>query len=114
MFQPVEMADQLKEYGSFIPGIRPGKKTAEYLETVMIRITFVGAAFLALIALTPQLLALTLALDPGSYLLFFAYNLGGTSILIVVGVILDMTQKLESHLLMRHYDGFVKRSRSRA
>jgi preprotein translocase subunit SecY len=114
MFQPVEMAEQLKEYGSFIPGIRPGKKTAEYLEKVMVRITFVGAAFLALIALTPQLLSMTLSLDPGSYMLFFAYNLGGTSILIVVGVILDIMQKLESHLLMRHYDGFVKRSRHRA
>lgn len=113
MFQPVEMAEQLKEYGSFIPGIRPGKKTAEYLENVMVRVTFVGAAFLALIALTPQLLSLSLSLDPGSYMLFFAYNLGGTSILIIVGVILDVMQKLESHLLMRHYDGFVKRSRNR-
>lgn len=114
MFQPVEMANQLQEYGSFIPGLRPGKITAIYLEKVMVRITFVGAAFLAIIALIPQILALTLSLNPGSMLISFVYNLGGTSILIVVGVILDVIQKLESHLLMRHYDGFVKRGRSRS
>lgn len=113
MFQPDEMAKQLQEYGSFIPGTRPGKNTANYLEKIMIRITFVGAAFLALIALTPQLLTLFLSLDENMYLRFFTYNLGGTSILIVVGVILDVIQKLESHLLMRHYDGFVKKGHSK-
>lgn len=112
MFQPVEMANQLKEYGSFIPGIRPGVKTASYLERVMTRITFVGAAFLALIALTPLIItmALNLQSSPGAS---FVYNLGGTSILIIVGVILDIVQKLESHLLMRHYEGFVKKGRMR-
>lgn len=106
MFQPVEMAEQLKEYGSFIPGIRPGAKTAEHLEKTMLRVTFVGAAFLAFIALFPQLAIMSLELTGITAL--FAYNLGGTSILIVVGVVLEMIQKLESHLLMRHYDGFIK------
>ncbi len=105
MFQPVEMANQLKEYGSFIPGIRPGKKTAEYLEKVMTRITFVGAAFLAAIALLP-ILVIMIAGIQGAGGVGIAYNLGGTSILIIVGVVLDIVQKLESHLLMRHYDGF--------
>lgn len=109
MFQPVEMADQLKEYGSFIPGIRPGQKTAVYLESVMLRITFVGAAFLCFIALLPQLVSMTMDIQGTSR--YFVYNLGGTSILIVVGVVLDMVQKLESHLLVRNYDGFVKPQR---
>lgn len=111
MFQPVEMANQLKEYGSFIPGIRPGPKTAYYLEGVMTRITFVGAAFLALIALLPQLVSLSLDIKGMTRL--FVYNLGGTSVLIVVGVVLDMVQKFESQLLVRHYDGFIKPQRSR-
>ncbi len=112
MFQPVEMANQLKEYGSFIPGIRPGDKTAEYLEKVMTRITFVGSAFLAMIALAPQIITMGLDIkDSGTQA--FVYNLGGTSILIIVGVILDITQKLESHLLMRHYEGFSKKGKMR-
>ena len=111
MFQPSEMANQLKEYGSFIPGIRPGKKTAAYLEKVMVHITFVGAAFLAMIALAPQIISLTMKLQGQQ--VSFVYNLGGTSILIIVGVILDVVQKLESHLLMRHYDGFSKKGRMR-
>ncbi len=111
MFQPVEMANQLKEYGSFIPGIRPGEKTAEYLEHVMTRVTFVGAAFLAIIALIPQ--CVSLGMDLSGAQSSFVLNLGGTSILIVVGVILDVVQKLESHLLMRHYEGFSKKGRMR-
>jgi preprotein translocase subunit SecY len=106
MFQPTEMANQLKEYGSFIPGIRPGENTAQYLEQVMTKITFVGAGFLAIIALIPQIVSLTLGLRGPE--VSFVYNLGGTSILIIVGVILDVVQKLESHLLMRHYEGFTK------
>lgn len=111
MFQPTEMANQLKEYGSFILGIRPGEKTAEYLEGVMTRITFVGAAFLTFIALIPQVSAMLLGLHGANA--GFVYNLGGTSILIVVGVILDVAQKLESHLLTRHYEGFSKNTRMR-
>jgi len=111
MFQPVEMANQLKEYGSFIPGIRPGGKTAEYLEKVMTRITFVGSAFLAIVALAPQLIALGMELKGTE--VSFVYNLGGTSMLIIVGVILDIVQKLESHLLMRHYEGFSKKGKMR-
>jgi preprotein translocase subunit SecY len=111
MFQPTEMANQLKEYGSFIPGIRPGKKTADYLEKVMTRITFVGGAFLAAIALVPVLVVMILGLK-GVGGVGFAYNLGGTSILIIVGVVLDIVQKLESHLLMRHYEGFSGKGKS--
>lgn len=109
MFQPTEMAKQLKEYGSFIPGIRPGKKTSDYLEKVMVRITFVGAAFLAFIALMPIFIIGMLGLK-GLGAVGFAYSLGGTSVLIVVGVVLDLVQKLEAHLLMRHYEGFSGRS----
>ncbi len=106
MFQPSEMANNLKEYGSFIPGIRPGKRTAEYLEKVMIRITLAGGTFLALIAVLPQFI--TTGLFRGTSLpqqvVFF---LGGTSILITVSVALDLVDKLNSHLLMRNYDGFM-------
>jgi preprotein translocase subunit SecY len=112
MFQPKEMANQLKEYGSFIPGIRPGQKTEEYLDKIMMHITFVGAAFLAIIALIPQMMIL--GFDIKSYSMgAFISNMGGTSILIVVGVILDIVQKLESHLLVRNYDGFTKKGRMR-
>ncbi|BBM85598.1 preprotein translocase subunit SecY [Candidatus Uabimicrobium amorphum] len=110
MFQPSEMANNLKENGSFIPGIRPGKKTSEYLEKVMTHVTFVGAAFLALIALTPVFITMSLGLSNMAQV-GFAYNMGGTSILIIVGVVLDLVQKLESHLLMRHYEGFTKGKR---
>ncbi|WP_372368558.1 preprotein translocase subunit SecY [Candidatus Uabimicrobium sp. HlEnr_7] len=110
MFQPTEMANNLKENGSFIPGIRPGKKTSEYLEKVMTHVTFVGAAFLALVALTPVFVTMALGLQSSAQI-GFAYNMGGTSILIIVGVVLDLVQKLESHLLMRHYEGFTKGKR---
>ncbi|MBI3269232.1 MAG: preprotein translocase subunit SecY [Planctomycetes bacterium] len=107
-FQPVEMANQLKEYGSFVPGIRPGRRTAEYLEFIMNRVTLAGATFLCFIALMPDLVAEML--DVGRYITAF---LGGTGILIVVGVGLDMMQKIESHLLMRQYEGFMKKGRVR-
>lgn len=107
MFNPVEMADQMKEHGSFIPGIRPGRRTAEYLEKVMNRITFVGSIYLALIAIFPQLAAAALEVS-----LFLASFLGGVGILIVVGVSLDIVQRVESHLLMRHYEGFLSKDKS--
>jgi preprotein translocase subunit SecY len=107
-FQPVEMSNNLKEHGSFVPGIRPGRKTAEHLEHVMSRVTLVGATFLALIALLPDLMAQILNVDR-----IITAFLGGTGILIVVGVGLDMMQKIESYLLMRQYEGFMKKGRIR-
>ena len=102
------MANDLKEYGSFVPGIRPGRKTAEHLEHVMTRVTLVGATFLCLIALLPDLVAQLLNVDR-----IITSFLGGTGILIVVGVGLDMMQKIESYLLMRQYEGFMKKGRIR-
>lgn len=107
-FNPVELASNMKEHGSFIPGIRPGKKTAEYLEGIMNRITFVGALFLAFIGVFPTIASKAMSID-----LMLAQFLGGTGILIVVGVALDVVQKIESHLLMRHYEGFMKTGRVR-
>ncbi len=108
MFNPVEIATNWKEQGSFIPGIRPGKKTSTYLEQVMNRITFVGAIFLAFIAIVPTEMAAWMGYD-----FTVASFLGGTAILIVVGVALDLVQKVESHLLVRHYEGFMKAGRIR-
>ncbi len=107
-FNPIEMADNLKQSGSFIPGIRPGRRTAEYLEKVMTRITLAGAAFLAVIAILPQLMSSSLGVE--QYITSF---LGGTGILIVVGVALDVVQRIESHLMMRHYEGFVRGAKVR-
>jgi preprotein translocase subunit SecY len=102
-YQPNELAKNLKEYGSFIPGIRPGGATAEYLNFILSRITICGAAFLCLIALLPDALDVFLRVGP-AYLAF----LGGTSILISVSVSIDVAQKIESYLLMHHYSGFIK------
>ncbi len=103
MFQPDEIADNLKEYGSFIPGIRPGKATSEYLSFVLDRVTLAGSAFLAVIAVIPTMVTNSLHVP-----FAITYFLGGTSILIVVGVALDVVDKLNAHLLMRNYDGFMK------
>jgi preprotein translocase subunit SecY len=100
--RPDEIALQLKETGSFVPGIRPGENTSAYLNQILSRITLCGAVFLCLIALLPDLIAAGLRVD--RYLIAF---LGGTGILIVVGVGLDVIQKIESHLLMHHYGGFL-------
>jgi preprotein translocase subunit SecY len=103
-FQPQEIANNLKEYGSFIPGIRPGENTAHYINQILSRITLCGAAFLAIIALVPDLVTVAFSNEMLSrQLLSF---LGGTGILIVVGVGLDVIQKMESYLLLHHYDGF--------
>ncbi|MDI6732728.1 MAG: preprotein translocase subunit SecY [Planctomycetota bacterium] len=107
-FRPVEMSENLKEWGSFIPGIRPGYDTAIYLERIMNRIALVGATFLALVALLPNMASYGLGVD--KYVTSF---LGGTGILIVVGVGLDLMQKIESQLLVREYDGFLKKGRIR-
>jgi preprotein translocase subunit SecY len=101
-FQPKEMANQLRDYGSFIPGLRPGKRTADYLEKVMMRITYVGAAFLCIIAVVPT--AASTAMHIPYQVSQF---LGGTGLLIVVSVALDMIQRIEANLLMRNYGGFL-------
>ncbi len=103
-FQPKEMANQLRDYGSFIPGLRPGKRTADYLEKVMVRITYVGAAFLSLIAVIPT--AISSALEIPWQITAF---LGGTGLLIVVSVALDMVQRIEANLVMRNYGGFLSK-----
>jgi preprotein translocase subunit SecY len=101
-FQPKEMANQLRDYGSFIPGLRPGKRTADYLEKVMMRMTYVGAAFLCAIAVIPTAISGTMNI-PFEITAF----LGGTGLLIVVSVALDMVQRIEANLLMRNYSGFL-------
>lgn len=103
-FQPNEIANNLKEYGSFIPGIRPGENTANYINTILARVTLCGATFLCIIALIPDMVSAGMGSAIQTALLTF---LGGTGILIVVGVSLDITQKMESYLLMHHYSGFV-------
>jgi preprotein translocase subunit SecY len=94
----------MKKYGGFIPGIRPGRKTSEYIDRVLSRITLPGAVFLALIAVLPDILIARFNIP---------FYFGGTSVLIVVGVALDTLQQMESHLLMRHYEGFVKSGKLR-
>lgn len=100
IINPVQMAENLKLNNGFIPGVKPGKKTAEYIDTIMSRITFPGSVLLAIIAVLPAFARL-FGVSMG-----FAQFFGGTSLLIMVGVILDTLQQIESHLLMRHYDGF--------
>lgn len=102
IFKPDDVADNMKKYGGFIPGIRPGAKTADYIEKILDRITLVGAIYLAAISILPETMILWTNVP-----FFF----GGTSLLIVVGVALDTVQQVEAHLLMRHYEGFLKKSR---
>jgi len=102
-FNPKDMANNLKDYGSFIPGHRPGRRTAEYLEKVMVRITYVGAAFLAVVAVIPTIIASFLNID-----FLIASFFGGTGLLIVVSVGLDLVQKIDSHLVMRNYSGLLE------
>ncbi|MBW3542063.1 MAG: preprotein translocase subunit SecY [Planctomycetes bacterium] len=101
-FNPKDMANNLKDYGSFIPGYRPGARTASYLESVMVRITYVGAAFLALVAVIPTIISTSMDVP---YLVASFY--GGTGLLIVVSVSLDLVQKIDSHLTMRNYTGLL-------
>src|SRR6202140_1325437 len=107
-FQPAQIADDLKKYGGYIPGVRPGKPTAEYLDYTMTRLTFAGAIFLTLIAVLPSLLSQGLHV-PQVTAQFF----GGTSLLIIVGVMLDTMRQVETHLIQRHYDGFLRKGRVR-
>jgi preprotein translocase subunit SecY len=103
-FNPTEIADNLKKYGGFIPGIRPGQNTADYLMGVLNRVTLSGSIFLALISIIPDFI---IRIWPEQVPINMAYLFGGTSLLIVVGVALDTLKQIESQLLMRHYDGFL-------
>jgi preprotein translocase subunit SecY len=101
-FNPIEVADNLKKYGGYIPGIRPGKRTSEYIDRVLSRITFGGALYLSLVCVLPEIL----------YRWFdVPFYFGGTGLLIVIGVALDTTTQIETHLVTRHYEGFMKRGR---
>ena len=128
IFNPDDVAENMRKYGGFIPGIRPGKRTAEYIDTILTRITLAGAIYLALIALLPNFLISGFKVAPipfiGEWLdaalpkfitegLNVQFFFGGTSLLIVVGVAMDTVQQVESQLIMRHYDGFMKKTRIR-
>ncbi len=97
-FNPTDVADNMKKYGGFVPGIRPGRQTAEYLDRILTRITLPGALFIAAIALIPSVFLATQDLN---------VPFGGTSILITVGVTLETMKQIESQLMMRHYEGFL-------
>ncbi len=99
VFNPIEQADNMKKYGGFIPGIRPGRQTAEYLDRILTRITLPGALFVAAIALMPNIFLATQNIQQLPF--------GGTSILITVGVMLETMKQIESQLMMRHYEGFL-------
>jgi preprotein translocase subunit SecY len=108
-FNPVQIADDLKKYGGYVPGIRPGRPTAEFLDRTMTRITLAGAVFLTIIAVIPSIMAQKFQI-PWIVASFF----GGTSLLITVGVMLDTMRQVESHLVMRYYDGFLKKGKLRS
>lgn len=107
-FNPVDIANNMKRHGGFVPGIRPGKQTAEYLDFIMTRITLPGAIFLAILAVMPTIISKSMKIP---YLV--ASFFGGTGLLIIVGVMLDTMRQIESHLLTRHYEGFMKRGQVR-
>jgi preprotein translocase subunit SecY len=128
VFNPDDVAENMRKYGGFIPGIRPGKRTAEYIDTILTRITLAGALYLAVIAILPQFLLSGFRVAPipfiGEWLdsmlpkvitegMNVQFFFGGTTILIVVGVAMDTVQQVESQLIMRHYDGFMKKTRIR-
>ncbi len=109
MFKPIQIADDLKKYGGYIPGVRPGEPTAQFLDYIMTRLTLAGAIFLTVLAIVPDLLFFQLDVPQR-----IAYFFGGTGMLITVGVILDTMRQIETFLLQRHYDGFLKKGRIRA
>ena len=108
IFNPKDMADNMKKQGGFIPGVRPGQHTSDYIEYSLTRITLPGAIFLGIIAILPTFVTNIFGIGMN-----FAQFFGGTSVLIMVGVALDFLSKIESYLLMRHYDGFMKSGRIR-
>ena len=105
VLNPVEMAENMKKYGGFIPGRKPGKKTSEYINNVLVRITLPGAAFFAFVAVMPEFMSKWANLP---------FYFGGTGLIIIVGVALDTLQQIESHLVMRHYEGFMKKGKLRS
>ncbi len=128
VFNPNEVADNMRKYGGFIPGIRPGKRTAEYVNTILTRITLVGAIYLAIVAIIPEFMYVGFHVQNIPWIgprldtilpqfitqgLRTNFYFGGTSLLIVVGVAMDTVQQVESQLIMRHYDGFMKKTRIR-
>jgi len=128
VFNPDDVAENMRKYGGFVPGIRPGKRTAEYIDTILARITLAGAVYLAIIALLPNFLISGFKVAPIPYIgdwldaalpkfitegMNVTFFFGGTSLLIVVGVAMDTVQQVESQLIMRHYDGFMKKTRIR-
>jgi preprotein translocase subunit SecY len=128
IFNPDDVAENMRKYGGFVPGIRPGKRTAEYIDTILTRITLVGAIYLALVALLPEFLINGFKVAPIPFIgpqldyytprwitdgLGVTFYFGGTSLLIIVGVAMDTVQQVESQLIMRHYDGFMKKTRIR-
>jgi preprotein translocase subunit SecY len=108
MFKPIQVADDLKKYGGYIPGVRPGEPTAKFLDFIMSRLTLSGAIFLTIIAVMPDVLLFNFNVPQR-----VAYFFGGTGMLITVGVILDTMRQVETFLLQRHYDGFLKKGRVR-
>jgi len=104
IFNPIDLSENLKKQGGFVPGIKPGAKTAEYIDQVVSRITLPGALFLTMIALLPQVIAIWINVP---------FSFGGTSLLIVVGVALDTMAQMQQHLLLRQYDGFMKKGKVR-
>jgi preprotein translocase subunit SecY len=128
IFNPDDVAENMRKYGGFIPGIRPGKRTAEYIDTILTRITLVGAIYLAIVAILPEFLINGFKVAPIPFIgerldsvmprwitdgLGVQFFFGGTSLLIIVGVAMDTVQQIESQLIMRHYDGFMKKTRIR-
>ena len=128
VFNPDDVADNMRKYGGFVPGIRPGKRTAEYIDTIMTRITLVAAIYLAIVCILPEFLISGFKVAPIPFIgdqldailpnfitqgLNVTFFFGGTSLLIVIGVAMDTVQKVEAQLIMRHYDGFMKKSRVR-
>jgi preprotein translocase subunit SecY len=128
IFNPDDVSENMRKYGGFIPGIRPGKRTAEYIDTILARITLVGAIYLALVAIVPEFLISGFRVAPIPFIgedldailprfitqgLGVTFFFGGTSLLIVVGVAMDTVNQVESQLIMRHYDGFMKKTRIR-
>ena len=128
IFNPDDVAENMRTYGGFVPGIRPGKRTAEYIDTILTRITLVGALYLACVALLPEFMVSGFKVAPIPFIgerldavlpswftqgMGITFAFGGTSLLIVVGVAMDTVQQVESQLIMRHYDGFMKKTRIR-
>ncbi|MBM41578.1 MAG: preprotein translocase subunit SecY [Acidobacteria bacterium] len=128
IFNPDDVAENMRKYGGFVPGIRPGKRTAEYIDTILTRITLVGAIYLALIAVLPDLMIVGFRVNAIPFVgdsldavtprwitdgLGVTFYFGGTSLLIIVGVSMDTVQQIESQLIMRHYDGFMRKTRIR-